>query len=314
MLAGGHGLVPEAPEVPEATRSVSQGLGAADHCAGGCFGGGEQSSLRIYRTPRTIQVGRDLQDHHVIPSTQCTRRSRCTDSPVAGAHVTVFFFLPKPGSFWLFLRGLWLFLASSLVWGQLVPPPRASPLVPGRHSVPLVPISALAGQAPHLRGWTWVPQDIRGCFRMAPGAPGCLWVLQEWSWGAPGAPWWSWVLQDVPGYSRMSLGAQGCPQVLWDFPGCPMVVLGAPGCPWVPQDSPGCPRMSVDSPGHPQALQDTRGCRVVSVGAHIGQHRVGAEPHAARLLSPPQPGAGPAALQHLLHPGQPQRPDPASEV
>lgn len=95
--------MPEAPEVPEATRSVSQGLGAAGHCTGGCFGGGEQSSLRIYRTPRTIQAGRDLQDHHVIPSTRCTRRSRCTDSPGAGAHVTVFFFLPKPGSFWLFL-------------------------------------------------------------------------------------------------------------------------------------------------------------------------------------------------------------------
>lgn len=202
---------------------------AAGHCAGGCFGGGEQSSLRIYRTPRTIQAGRDLQDHHVIPSTRYTRRSRCTDSPGAGAHVTVFFFLPKPGSFWLFLRGLRLFLASSLVWGQLVPPPRASPLVPGRHSVPLVPISALAGQAPHLpvlRGW---PQDIRGCFRMSVGAPGMVLGSSRCPLVVLGAPGYHWVLQDVAGRSRISPGALGFSWVPHGGPGCPRMSLGAPG-------------------------------------------------------------------------------------
>lgn len=30
---------------------------AAGHCAGGCFGGGEQSSLRIYRTPEPSRLG-----------------------------------------------------------------------------------------------------------------------------------------------------------------------------------------------------------------------------------------------------------------
>lgn len=178
------------------------------------------------------------------------------------------------------------------------------------------------GVTPGAPGHPRVLQDGTGSSRMSVGAPGMVLGSSRCPLVVLGAPGCPWVLQDVAGCSRMSPGVLGFSWVPHGGPECSRTSLGAPRCPWVPpQDVPGCPGMSVDSPGRPRALQDTRGCRrgvpgcrVVSVGAHTGQHWVGAEPHAARLLSPPQPGAGPAALQHLLHPGQPQRPDPASEV
>lgn len=153
---------------------------------------------------------------------------------------------------------------------------------------------------------------------------------------------------DKPGYHRMAVGVLGmilgatrmavhAPRVSLGAPGLPQVLCGWPECfednsgchqdnHGCSGDDHGCPRMILETtlgtPGQhwvQQTVQEASGAAACHQprGARQGLAKGSGwlESLTPPVCSPPlQPGAGSASLQHLLHPGQPQRPDPASEV